>query len=64
MGFSVAFIIEPLLGMYIAEEFSFSVLWWTMTLLGVVALGGFVYTKKKIQEEQNVLEPESVLSEV
>ncbi|MFK7807579.1 MAG: MFS transporter [Saprospiraceae bacterium] len=56
MGFSIAFIIAPLLGMWIAESFGFSILWWSMTGLGLVGVFGFVLTKTKIDAEEPVKE--------
>ena len=52
MGFSIAFIIAPLLGMWIAENFGFSTLWWSMTALGMIGVFGFVVTKAKIDAEE------------
>jgi MFS family permease len=55
MAFSTAFIISPLLGMAIAEKFGFPVLWLGTTVLGIIAVLGFAYTKsiltKKAEQE-------------
>jgi len=58
MGFSVAFIISPVLGLHVAENYSFSTLWWLMTAFGAVAILGFVFTKRQISKEVLSVEEE------
>ena len=47
IAYSVAFIIAPLVGMYIAETMSFSMLWYLSGLLCVVTTIGFLAMEKR-----------------
>jgi len=52
MAFSVAFIIAPIVGMYVAEQYGFTVLWCLSGALCTVAVVGFIIIKGLIDNEQ------------
>ena len=52
MAFSVAFIIAPILGMYVAEEYGFTSLWCLSGVLCTVAVFGFIFIKGLIENEE------------
>lgn len=54
IAFSFAFIIAPLLGMWISERFGFSMLWWFVTGLSAIAILGFVHVKREVDLEAAV----------
>lgn len=56
MAFSIAFIVSPSLGTYIAESYGFPTLWSVMTGIGLISVAGFVITKRKIQREESLVE--------
>lgn len=64
MAFSIAFIIAPSLGLYVAEAYGFPVLWWGMTGLGAISVLGFVYTKGKITAEELIVPVKKPVAEV
>ncbi len=64
MSFSVAFIIAPLLGMRLAEEYGFPVLWGVIAFLNTIAVLGFMYVKSQLKKESARMERRAVLGEV
>jgi MFS family permease len=63
MAFSTAFIIAPLLGMRVAENYGFTVLWYLMTGLSVVSCSGFMYLKY-LENKPKAVSVEKKLQEI
>lgn len=67
MSWSIATIIAPVLGLWIAETYSFTTLWYVVAGIGLIATAGFfilkILLKKEAitQEKKEVLAAESVL---
>ena len=47
ISYGIANIIAPLIGLGIADRFGFDVMFYFFILLGLVAMGGFMYLKRK-----------------
>ena len=47
MSFSIAFIIAPMLGMYLADNFGYIIMWNIMAGLSLISFLGFYYVKRK-----------------
>ncbi|WP_153394116.1 MFS transporter [Chryseobacterium vaccae] len=58
--FSIALFLSPLLGSFIAENYGFSRLWLTISLLIIIALSGiyYIYTQKLSEEKNSTSENE------
>ena len=54
MAFSTAFIIGPILGMWLAEQFGFGTLWYFMAGLTVLACLGLAYLKIIINKPSSI----------
>jgi len=50
ISYGIANIIAPLIGLGIADAFGFNKMFYFFILLGLIAVGGFVYLKKKSNE--------------
>jgi hypothetical protein len=46
MMFSTCFIIAPVLGTYILDNYGFSTLWWSIGSLNILSVVGFQLVKK------------------
>lgn len=46
LTFSISFALAPLFGMYVAEEFGFSALWYISGAIGLIGAGGFLYLQR------------------
>lgn len=50
MSFSLAFILAPSIGAYIAQNYGYNTLWYTTAALSIVACGGILWLKKLLQK--------------
>lgn len=55
MSWAVAFIIAPSLGLFWAETYGFSALWWLVGVLAIVA-GGGIWLVSKYEERKKILQ--------
>jgi len=61
MAWSIATIVAPTMGMYIAQTYSFTVLWYVISGIGAVACIGFYILKKKGLGKLEVVEKEEAV---